>query len=136
MASFDGTTRTVSMPAFLTPAFMAANLDATFTWRGPGPTVKDTGGCNAGPSANYKFESSDAGWNGTYRMTIGSYPSGYGVDIEWRGWGANLYDAAGALVATGSNHGIIAATLVLSGGTTWVLEHAGGQVGATPWACH
>jgi len=136
VVTFDGTTRTVSMPAFLTSAYMDSHIDETFTWRAIGPLLKDAASCATGPTANYYFESFDTTWNGTYRMTIGKVNASlWLVDIEWKGWGANLKDAANAIVSTGSNEGSVHATLSWNG-TAWYVEHMGGLVGTTNFACH
>ncbi|MCM2352920.1 MAG: hypothetical protein NDI63_04830 [Pseudobdellovibrio sp.] len=134
--TFDGTTRTVSMPAFLTSTYIDAHQDETYTWRGIAPRLKDTVGCAAGPHASYLFDGYDTTWNGTYRMTLGKLnATGYIAEIEWRGWGTNLRDAANALVGTASNQGTVQATLYWNG-SVWSLEHMQGQVGATPFSCH
>lgn len=136
VVTFDGTTRTVSMPAFLTSIYIDAHQDETYTWRGIAPRLKDTVGCNAGPHASYLFEGYDTTWNGTYHMTLGKLnATGYIAEIEWRGWGTNLKDAANAVVATGSNQGTVQATLYWDG-TAWSVQHMQGQVGATPFSCH
>ena len=137
ISHFDGVTRTVSMPAFLTQAYIDAHQDETFTWRALGPSLKDTIGCNAGPTPNYSISPIGNGWNGTYHMTLGKHDSSniWFAEIEWRGWGINLLDAANAGVATGSNQGTIQATLAFNG-TIWTVEHMQGQVGATNYSCH
>ena len=134
--TFDGTTRTVSMPAFLTSAYIDAHQDETYTWRGIAPKLKDTVGCAAGPHPNYFFEGFDTTWNGVYRMTLAKLnATNYMAEIEWRGWGTNLKDAAGAVVATSSNQGTVQATLHWDG-SVWSVAHMQGQVGATPFSCH
>ena len=138
ISHFDGVTRTVSMPAFLTQAYIEAHQDETFTWRALAPRLKDTVGCNAGPTPNYSINPSVGnGWNGTYHMTLGKHDSSniWFAEIEWRGWGLDLLDAANAVVGTGSNQGTIQATLAFNG-TVWVVEHMQGQVGASNYSCH
>lgn len=136
VAIWDGTTRTTTMPAFLTSAYMEDHQDETFTWRGIGPRLKDTAGCAAGPHPNYFFDGFDTTWNGVYRMTLGKLSgTTYMAEIEWRGWGTNLKDAAGSTVATNSNQGTVQATLSWNG-SVWTVEHMQGQVGATPFSCH
>ena len=137
ISHFDGVTRTVSMPAFLTTAYMDSHLDETYTWRAPPPRLKDTAGCNAGTHGNHSFEPLANDWNGVYTMTIGKHGSSalWFADIQWRGWAVNLHDASGVVVNAGSNLGTVQATLTFDG-TNWVVEHMLGQVGATPFSCH
>ncbi|WII71441.1 cell wall anchor protein [Bdellovibrio sp. 22V] len=135
---WDGTTRTTNMPAFLTASYMDTHQDETFTWRAAGPRFKDTVGCGAGPSANNFFDGYDTTWNGTYRMTIGKLSATvYIVDVEWKGWGTNLRDPAGAVVTTNTNLGSVYATVAFDTSTgVWSVQHMQGLVGNVAFTCH
>lgn len=134
VVSFDGVTRTVSMPAFLTDAYMNTHQDEVFTWRAPSPTLRDSTGCNIGPHANHTFSNADMTWGGVYRLVIGKVGANNVVDLQWAGWGTQLLDPALSVVNTSGNQGLVNTTLLLSG-SDWVVEHMQGQVGTTNFAC-
>ena len=133
--SWDGVTRVTSMPAFLNDAYMNTHQDEVFTWRAPAPSLKDTVGCGAGPSAGYMFSNGgDSTWGGTYRLVIGKAGATNIVDIQYAGWGVQLLDASFGTI-TGISNGNVNATMTFSGGV-WTVEHMAGQVETTPFSCH
>ncbi len=133
--SWDGVTRITSMPTFLTDAYMNTHQDEVFTWRAPAPSLKDTVGCGAGPSAGYMFSNAgDSTWGGTYRLVIGKAGATNIVDIQYAGWGVQLLDASFGTI-TGVSNGSVNATMTYSGGV-WTVEHMAGQVETTSFSCH